>query len=382
MCLNIVDYLIDFTDFNVTVVDRACGKGNFLLAVIYRFVENGADIEYVANNIVYGYDISESQIDKCRRFIKLATGIEPKNIQVKDTLNMTVKKLFTYEVGNYPFNDSSEEVGRSTDKLKENTGDLDYKFYSSKKIAQKRAVIIRGACLAKNTNVRKEIFTDSTVHTIMNTSNYFNVKPQTMCVFSDNSVSVIQKDFIDINNNIWSTETDVDTKLSIGITSENKDLLFNILEVAKKSNFGNIWNRPNIKRSDKRVNNKKGLDFVQTTGFENKELIIEKFDGDENNFNNLNTWRIAVNTTATSEWKIGACKIIRPNLATSNSMVDFSFETFEEAKIQKKYIDSPYVKFIASMMHITPSNSSEFFSYVPYYKNLTEEKLEKLNESV
>ena len=229
LCLNLVDGLIDFTNFESTVVDRVCGKGNFLLAVIYRFVENGADIEHVVNNIIHGYDISESQIDKCCRFIKLATGINPKNVQVKDTLNMTVKKLFTYEVGNYPFNDSSEEVGRNTDKVKENTADLDSKFYLSKKVAENRAVIMRAGCLAKSSKVREHIMSDSFVHTIMHTSGYFDVSPDTMCVFSRTD-PVAEKKFIDKNNNVWTYKTDKNTKLSINMTKEIIPLVEKVFE--------------------------------------------------------------------------------------------------------------------------------------------------------
>ena len=381
MCLNIVDRLIDFTNVESTVVDRVCGQGNFLLAVIYRFVENGADIEHVVNNIVYGYDISESQIDKCRKFIKLATGINPKNVVVKDTLKMTVKKLFTYEVGNYPFNDSSEEAGRSTDKLKENTSDLDSKFYLSEKIAEKRAVIMRAACLTKSTNIRKQIFTDNSVHTIMNTSKWFDIVPKTMCVMSDSTKTVDEKKFIDITGSEWKMKTDIHTKISISITADKSEKILNIMNIAKSSNFGNIWHRSKIQRSDPRVNDKHGIEFVQTTGHANKELIIDFFDGDVNNFDNIDKWRVIVNTKS-PEFGLGQVKIVKPGIATSNSIIDFAFETESECIMQKKYLESDYVDFIAKMLHLTTTNSSEFFAFVPYYANIDNEKIRELNESL
>lgn len=378
-----VDRLIDFTDFNVTVVDRVCGKGNFILAVIYRFVEHGADIEHVVNNIVHGYDISESQIDKCRRFIKLATGINPKNIQVKDTLSMTVKKLFTYEVGNYPFNDSSVEAGRDTNKLKENTGDLDSKFYLSEKIAEKRAVIFRSAFLLKNSSVRQNIMTDPSVRTIMDTSNSFNITHDTMAVFSDDTKVYDKKEFIDCNGDSWFAITDKDTKLAPCIKTQHSSIIVDIIKLAKENgSFKSIWNRPKVKKSHEKVNDKNGIDFVKTNGHEGKDYVVHKYDGPESDFNHLNKYRVTLGSASPSSFKLGAVKVATPGIALSQSIIYFVFDNEEEAMLQKEYLESEYVSLIVSSLHNSPVNSSEFFDFVPYYKNLTKEKLKELNESI
>ena len=372
--------MIDFTNFESTVVDRVCGKGNFLLAVIYRFVENGADIEHVVNNIIHGYDISESQIDKCCRFIKLATGINPKNVQVKDTLNMTVKKLFTYEVGNYPFNDSSEEVGRNTDKVKENTADLDSKFYLSKKVAENRAVIMRAGCLAKSSKVREHIMSDSFVHTIMHTSGYFDVSPDTMCVFSRTD-PVAEKKFIDKNNNVWTYKTDKNTKLSINMTKEIIPLVEKVFEMCKVDNFGNHWLRSPILRSDSKVNKMTGIDFVQITGTQDAELELDKFSGNIDNVKMLDKWKVITNVNASST-AIGPIKIAKPGVATSNSVVYFAFSTEQEAIDAKAYLESPFIKFITPFFKSSAGNSSEFFANIPYINFSDKKLINDLNGSI
>lgn len=385
LCLKIVDKLIDFTDVNCTVVDRTCGKGNFLLATIYRFVENGADIIHVVNNIIHGYDISQSQVEHCKKFIKLATGIAPKNIKQKDTKNMTVENIFTYEVGNYPFNDSSVETGRDTNKLKENTGDLDSKFYLSEKIAEKRAVIFRSAFLLKNSSVRENIMTDPSVRTIMDTSDSFDIMHDTMAVFSDDTKVYDKKEFIDCEGNSWFAQTNKNTRLASSIMQKDANFIIDAIKEAKSiGSFKVIWNRPKVKRSDKRVNENTGIDFVQTNGNPGEEYKIYKFNGPASEFNDIDKYRVTIGSNGPTGKirKIGGVKLAKPGIALSQSIVYFPFDTKEEAEIQKEYLESNYVKCIAANLHIGTVNSSMFFDFVPYYKNLTKEKLKELNESI
>jgi len=384
LCLDIVDKRItDFSNVNVTVVDRVCGKGTFLLAAIYRFVQHGCSVEHVVNNIIHGYDISESQIAHCIRNIEMATGVIPKNIKQKDTKNMTVENLFTYELGNYPFNDSSEDAGRDTNKLKENTSDLDSKFYLSEKIAEKRAVIFRSAFLLKNSSVRQNIMTDPSVRTIMDTSNSFDIMHDTMAVFSDDTKVYDKKEFIDCNSDNWFTETDKNTRLAPSISKKHSEIIINTITEAKiVGSFKSIWNRPKVKRSDKRVNEENGIDFVQTNGVSGKDYIIYKFDGPKSDFKHLDKYRITLGSNSPTAFEMGGIKIAKPNIALSQSIVYFPFDTKEEAEIQKEYLESEYVKCIASNLHMGTVNSSMFFDFVPYYKNLTKEKLKELNESI
>lgn len=380
LCLKIADKLIDFTDINCTVYDSTCGKGSFLLACIKRFLEHGHDIDIIMNKVIHGGDISASQLEHCKTNLIRATGVEPINIKQENALN--TKKKFTYELGNYPFNDSSENENRDTNKLKENTGDLDYELYLNRKnLADKRAVIIRSSCLAKSTKIRKDIMLDPNVYSILDTSKSFNIIHETMAVFSDNKKTSIEKEVIDCNDQSWFLDTDEDTKFSPSILAINSSKLFNCLKLAKESNFGELWTRSNILRSDKGVNDTNGIDFVETTGKKDEQLILRKYNG-QNSLGNINHYRICTNTNATGKWTIGTMKIVKPGVVLSNSMVSFAFSTLEEAKKQLQYLESDFVTFIAKSLHVTQSNSSEFFAFVPYIKNITKKKIKELNESV
>jgi hypothetical protein len=381
VCLSIVDRLIDFKDRNCTVVDTTCGKGSFLLAVIYRFVENGCAVKYVVDNIIYGYDISESQILHCVKYIKLATGIKPCNIHVKDTMKNKPTKLFTYEVGNYPFNDSSEEAGRSTAKLKENTSDLDYAFYlSNADLAKKRAVIMRAGCLAKSSKVRENIMSDPYVHTILNVSDSFDISPDTMCVIKG-TTPVTQKCFVDKNNNEWFYQTDKNTKLSINFTKEVIPLIEKIFGLCEVDNFGKHWLRSPVKRSDSRVNKKTGISFVQITGAKDEDAVIEKYNGTAGTFKSLDKWKVITNVNA-GHTSIGNIKIIPPGVATSNSIVYFPFDTEKEAIDAKNFLESSFVKFITPFFKSSAGNSSEFFNNIPYFNFKDEDVISDLNNEL
>jgi len=381
LCLKIVDTCIDFTDANCTVVDTTCGKGSFLLAVIYRFSEQGVPLDYIVNNIIHGYDNSESQIAHCKKYIQLATGLIPANIKVRNTMTDKITPRFTYEVGNYPFNDSSEEQGRSTSKLKENTGDLDYAFYlNNENIALNRAVIMRAGCLAKSSKVRENIMSDSFVHTIMNTSNYFDIAPDTMCVFK-NTKPVARKKFIDKNKNVWTYKTDKNTKLSINMTKEIMPLVEKVLKMSKVNNFGKYWLRSPIIRSHPDVNQKTGIDFVQITGAKDTELEIDKFCGDTSAVKKIDKWKVVTNVNA-SATSIGNIKIVKPGVVTSNSIVYFAFDTEQQAIDAKEYLESNFVKFITPFFKSSAGNSSEFFANIPYINFADKKLIKDLNEYI
>lgn len=377
LCLQVVDNCVDFKNFNQTIIDPVVGKGSFVLALIKRFLENGCSLDKI-NSIIHAHDISSSQIQHTNNNIYKATGMELSNVGVGNSMSYLEGKKFDCMVGNFPFNDDSASKGRDTNKVKENTGDLDYQFYLEMlDKAKSHAVIMRAGCLSKKSKVRESIFSDKHVHTIMNTTNYFDVSPSTMCVFRNEDTATDIKTFIDKNGDLWKYKTNKDTKLSINMTVDTISTVNKVIEKCEIENFGMHWLRAPVLRSDEQVNKDIGIPFVQITGAKDVELEIEKYAGDATKFKSLDKWKVISNVNASNN-SIGNIKIVPPGVATSNSIVYFPFDTEEQAIEAKAYLESDFVKFITPIFKSSAGNSSEFFLNIPYTDFTNKEKLEEL----
>lgn len=105
LCLSVVDKTIDFSNFDQKILDPACGKGSFLLAVIKRFIEAGCPVDH-AVNMVYGVDNDQSQVDHAIINIQRATGYIP-DIVCDNSLQREFDMKFDAVIANPPYKGQS-----------------------------------------------------------------------------------------------------------------------------------------------------------------------------------------------------------------------------------------------------------------------------------
>lgn len=365
LACKIVDTIdINWANPDLKIIDPVCGRGNFLLALVQK-LEQYHTRQHIVSNMLYGIDINKIQSAIAKKALKLLSNVEP-NIINTDSLEYNFPYKFDLLVGSYPFNDDSAQQGRNVNKLKENTSDLDVKFYRHMiNKAERHAVIMRAGFLSKKSEARKHIFTDLHVTTLWNVANYYTTSSTPMCVIRNTSVKVKEKQFIDKNGEIWRQVTDKNTKLSINITKETVDIINKLDQYAVKNNFGNYWTRSPVIRSHPQVNDTAGIDFVPITGRTKVKLDYKKYNGNANVFKNLNKWKLITNVNAGID-SIGPMKIVGPGIATSNSIVYFAFDSKNQAEKAKKFLESDLIKFVTTLLKTSAGNSSEFFSKIPY----------------
>lgn len=74
-----------FKDPSKTVIDPACGDGEFLAGVLYRRLENGISLSKALKTL-YGIDIQRSNVWECRK--RLCCG--SKSPKIKDILKKNI----------------------------------------------------------------------------------------------------------------------------------------------------------------------------------------------------------------------------------------------------------------------------------------------------
>ena len=93
---------VDWTNPNLTVLDAACGRGTFLLAVLEKLESHGHSREHIVKNMLYGIDISKVQSMIAKKALKMASGVDP-NIYCDDSLKRTWLMKFDAILMNPPY---------------------------------------------------------------------------------------------------------------------------------------------------------------------------------------------------------------------------------------------------------------------------------------
>ena len=377
LAVKIVDMIeIDWSNPNLKIIDPVCGRGNFLLALVQK-LENYHTRDHIVKNMLYGIDINKIQSSIAKKALQLVSGVQP-NIYNTDSLEFEFPFVFDLLVGSFPFNDDSKQKGRNTNKLKENTGDLDVKFYHHMLAKSlNHAVIMRGGFLSKKSQTRENMFTDKHVTTFMNVAKQYPNVSAPMCVFRNTNKLVNEKQFIDRDGHSRFQVTNKNSKISINVTKETTDLINDLELHARDDNFGNYWTRSPIIRSNPEVNDTNGIQFIPITGKPKADVSYKKFAGNSSVFKNLNKWKLITNVKA-GQGGIGPLKIIEPGIATSNSIVYFAFNNKKEAEAAKQFLESALIKFVTPLLKTSNGNSGEFFSKIPYVDFTKKAQVKKL----
>ncbi|HGE71715.1 TPA: hypothetical protein ENX78_12815, partial [Candidatus Poribacteria bacterium] len=106
----IVDFILDGIEYkhniyNKKIIDPSCGRGNFLIVVVERFlkdcIENNLDLDEIRtilHNNIFGFDIDENAIIKCKAYLNDITykyGIDEVDWNILYT-ESELKNLYPY----------------------------------------------------------------------------------------------------------------------------------------------------------------------------------------------------------------------------------------------------------------------------------------------
>ena len=103
---------IDWSNPDICILDPACGRGTFLLAVIAKLQECGHSNTQIAK-MIYGCDKNKIQWLIAKKALKLALGVEP-NVYYDNSLTRIWDMKFDAVVGNPPFGESDEDGKRKS----------------------------------------------------------------------------------------------------------------------------------------------------------------------------------------------------------------------------------------------------------------------------
>ena len=97
-----------FTDTTKTVLDPACGDGQFLGEVLIRKIENGSTFEQ-ALSTVYGVDLMQDNVDLCRE--RLLCGREDLRHIVEQNILCADGLRYHYRFDDsHPYDDEQSEI--------------------------------------------------------------------------------------------------------------------------------------------------------------------------------------------------------------------------------------------------------------------------------
>ena len=107
------DLKVDWSNPNLRIADICCGRGTFLLYIIYKLQLHGHSNAQIAK-MIYGYENNRVQFLITQQALKLALGVEP-SVYCEDSLKKVWDMKFDVVVGNPPYNN----IGKG--KVKNNT---------------------------------------------------------------------------------------------------------------------------------------------------------------------------------------------------------------------------------------------------------------------
>jgi site-specific DNA-methyltransferase (adenine-specific) len=98
---------INWKNPNLKILDPACGRGTFLLAVMSVLEKAGHDRKHIIENMLYGVDLNKVQAMIAKKAFNLACPEAEVNIYCEDSLTKVWNMKFDVVVGNPPFDQKS-----------------------------------------------------------------------------------------------------------------------------------------------------------------------------------------------------------------------------------------------------------------------------------
>jgi len=397
---------------NLTWCDPCAKSGVFILEVIIRLMKNleiGDETfkyNHIINNMVKAY----INVDRNKWIVsKMVYGSTSKINRIElleiDKIKKEDMPKFDVVVGNPPFNAPKTNNNKSRSKL------LYPKFVElSHKISAQYSMMVipfRWSKIESLKDFRKKMFHDFNISYIEVLDNkqinqFENIALASgMCFYISNkhnttsSIINIQDSGSIIKFNVNENEIYI-----------NNPIVYKILDKIKskcKDNMSNHYNRPQwIKSNDRRLTLKKiNMDDIKVMKAKNKLAFINKSSlGNKLKNYNLQSFKLILPMVYGVWKKFGFCKssmfILEKNIATTESLIFFSFSSKKEAKNCKNYILSKFSIALNHIVQIDKTFSPSSFIYMPYvdfsrswtdqelyeYFNLTQEEIDYIESQV